>query len=135
MRNWVKSILYIFIFLISEFLIAQNDIASDLQQFAVTECDNISFRNDKFWRGADGAAAIDLENGKILWLFSDTFIDTDGTGNRINSKMINNTIAIQDGNDILNSNISFSGKAKLKNRKHFLNFREKPGFGQDMEPW
>ena len=32
------------------------------------------FKNDPIWRGADGASSIELENGKILWLFSDSFI-------------------------------------------------------------
>ena len=48
----------------------------------VNEVDNSIFTADKFWRGADGAASIDLENGKTLWLFSDTFIDPQGTGKR-----------------------------------------------------
>ncbi len=91
MQNGLKSIFYFFVFISSEFLIAQNEIISDLEQLEVTECDNTFFRTDKYWRGADGAVTIDLENGKILWLFSDTFIDTEGTGKRTNSKMINNT--------------------------------------------
>ena len=124
MRNWLKSIIYLFVFINAEFLIAQNSIISDLQQFEVTECDNTFFRNDKFWRGADGAATIDLENGKILWLFSDTFIDTDGTGKRTNSKMINNSIAIQEGNGPGKSNISFYRKGKTKKPKAFF---ELPG--------
>jgi len=124
MRNGLKSILYIFAFLISEFLIAQNEITTDVQQLEVTERDNAFFRKDKFWRGADGAATIDLENGKILWLFSDTFIDTDGTGKRTNSIMINNTIAIQNGNDIGKSNLSFYWKGKIKKPKAFF---ELPG--------
>jgi len=128
MRNWLKSILYIFAFLISEILIALNEITSDLQQFEVTESDNTFFRNDKFWRGADGAATIDLENGKILWLFSDTFIDTDGTGKRTNSKMINNSIAIQEGNGPGKSNISFYRKGKTKKPKAFFELPGKTWF-------
>ena len=124
----IKSILYIFIFLISEFLIAQNKITSNLPQLEVNECDNDFFRKDKFWRGADGAVTIDLENGKMLWLFSDTFIDTDGTGKRTNSKMINNTIAIQDGNDIGKSNISFYWKGKTKKPKAFFELPGKTWF-------
>lgn len=64
------------------------------------EIGNSLFKQDKNWRGADGAATIDLENGNILWLFSDTFIDIYGTGSRQGSRMINNSIAIQSGNDI-----------------------------------
>ena len=110
----LKSILYCFVFLFSEFLIAQNEINSELNQYEVTETDIDIFNTDKFWRGADGAVSIDLENGKILWLFSDTFIDTKGTGKRENSTMINNTVAIQDGIDPLKSVVKFYWKGDLK---------------------
>ena len=55
------------------------------------------FTNDHVWRGADGASSIDLGNGKVLWLFSDGFICRDSSGLRKNSRMIRNSIAIQDG--------------------------------------
>jgi hypothetical protein len=128
MRIGLKSMLYIFTFMFSEFLIAQNQITSDLGEMVVTECDNDFFRKDKYWRGADGAATVDLENGKILWLFSDTFIDFDGTGKRTNSKMINNSIAIQDGNDIGKSNISFYWKSNMKKPKAFFELPGKTWF-------
>ena len=67
----------------------------------VKEIDNTFFKKDDYWRGADGAATVELSSGKILWLFSDTFIDQDGTGERANSKtMIRNSIAIQDSNTL-----------------------------------
>ncbi|HSO87126.1 MAG TPA: DUF4185 domain-containing protein [Draconibacterium sp.] len=128
MQKGLKFIFYCFIFLSSEFLIAQNENTSDLEQLEVTECDNTFFRNDKFWRGADGAATIDLENGKILWLFSDTFIDANGTGKRTNSEMINNSIAIQDRNDIGKSKISFYWKGKTKKPKAFFELPGKTWF-------
>ncbi|ULQ53610.1 DUF4185 domain-containing protein [Flavihumibacter fluvii] len=55
------------------------------------------FRSDNTWLGADGAAAIDLGNDKLLWLFSDSFIGNDATKSRTNAVMIRNSIAIQDG--------------------------------------
>jgi len=67
----------------------------------VKEIDNSIFKKDNYWRGADGAATIDFGSGKILWLFSDTFIDQDGTGKRAHSKtMIRNSIAVQDSNSL-----------------------------------
>lgn len=120
----IKSILYIFPFLIFEFLNAQNEINSDLLQLAVTESEIDIFNKDKSWRGADGAVSIDLENGKILWLFSDTFIDMNGTGKRENSTMINNTIAIQNGIDPLNSVVTFYRKGDSKKPRAFF---EVPG--------
>lgn len=124
----IKSVLLIFAFLISGFLIAQNEVTSNLPQFEVTDSDNDFFRSDKFWRGADGAVTIDLENGKILWLFSDTFIDIDGTGKRTNSKMINNSVAIQDGNEIGKSNFSFYWKGNKKKPKAFFEIPGKTWF-------
>ena len=41
----------------------------------VRELDNAFFKSDPFWRGADGAASLVLDESRILWLFSDTFID------------------------------------------------------------
>jgi hypothetical protein len=78
-----------------------------LEKYSVYEMDNSIFKQDKHWRGADGAASINLGNGNILWLFSDTFIDVEGTGERTNSTMIRNSIAIQKGPDIENSNLTF----------------------------
>ena len=107
---------------------AQNGNPTGLHQFKVTELDNGFFMSDKFWRGADGAATIDLENGKILWLFSDTFIDTDGTGKRTNSTMINNTLAIQEGYDFSKSRFYFYWKGTNKKPKAFFEIPGKTWF-------
>jgi len=121
---YVKILFFIVPFLIPELLKAQNKTSSVANQFEVAEKNNGFFKNDINWRGADGAATIDLENGKILWLFSDTFIDTEGTGKRTNSTMINNTLAIQEGNDPEKSKLSFYWKGKPKKPKAFF---ELPG--------
>jgi hypothetical protein len=105
-------------------ILAQNEVHSSLNQFEAEAVSNGFFKNDKYWRGADGAATIDLENGKILWLFSDTFIDTAGTGTRSNSIMINNTLAIQDGNELGKSKLSFYWKGVGNQPKSFF---ELPG--------
>ena len=77
------------------FLLAQEE------KISVEEIDNLVFKKDNYWRGADGAASVGLSSNRILWLFSDTFIDQDGTGKRANSKtMIRNSIAIQDSNSL-----------------------------------
>jgi hypothetical protein len=86
----------------------------------VYEVDNSIFTSDKFWRGADGAASIDLGNGRVLWLFSDTFIDANGLGKRSNSIMINNSIAIQQGYDLENSYMTFYYKGSQKEPKSFF---------------
>lgn len=75
-------------------------LANLAAQTAVRELDNSIFKKDGFWRGADGAATVALPCGKVLWLFSDTFIDIGGTGKRAHStRMIRNSIAIQDSGD------------------------------------
>lgn len=78
-----------------------------IAQTGMEEVSNHIFTGDRFWRGADGAGSVDMGTGNILWLFSDTFIDTKGTGSRKGSRMINNSIAIQSGNDIETAGIRF----------------------------
>ena len=65
------------------------------------------FKSDPIWRGADGASSIDLGNGKILWLFSDTFICADTTGSRKNSKIVRNSIGIQQGYDLKTGSVKY----------------------------
>lgn len=65
------------------------------------------FRKDKYWLGGDGASSIDLGNEEVLWLFGDTFVGTDGSGNRKKSVMIRNSIAIQKGYDPAHAAIRF----------------------------
>lgn len=108
---------------LSGFVGGQNEYVEDIQ-FEALELDNNIFTRDNYWRGADGAATIDLENGKILWLFSDTFINTKGTGKRPGSKMINNTLAIQEGKDLRNDKLTFYWKGTNKKPKAFF---ELPG--------
>jgi hypothetical protein len=82
--------------------------------------DNNVFKKSNFWRGADGAATIDLENGKILWLFSDTFINTKGVGQRTGSEMINKSLAIQEGNDLQSADLIFYWKGTNEKPKSFF---------------
>lgn len=70
------------------------------------ETDNY-FTTDLVWRGADGASSVDLENGKVLWLFSDSFICSDSSGDRNKSTIIRNSIAIQDGHDVKTARIKY----------------------------
>ncbi len=128
LNSFVRFLTAILFFLNAGIISAQNEVYSGLNQFEVEEVDNSFFRNDKFWRGADGAATIDLENGKILWLFSDTFIDTAGTGKRSNSVMINNTLAIQVGNELGKSKLSFYWKEEGNQPKSFFELPGKTWF-------
>lgn len=57
------------------------------------------FHQDPRWLGADDAHSVDLENGRVLWLFGDTFIDGSGSGLRSRAGLIRNSIGIQTGSN------------------------------------
>ncbi|MGB4849698.1 MAG: DUF5005 domain-containing protein [Saprospiraceae bacterium] len=76
---------------------------------------NDYFNKDLVWRGADGASSIDLEDGHVLWLFSDSFICRDSTGSRRRSTLIRNSIAIQNGYGLHNASLKYY-LSKLKNK-------------------
>lgn len=120
----MKVALFSVVAIISFVLRGQDIPQPDKSQISVEYMDNSMFTNNKIWRGADGGASIDLGKGKILWLFSDTFIDTLATGKRSNSKLINNSIAIQDGNSLNDSKFSFYFGGTLQKPRSFF---ELPG--------
>ncbi|CCH22057.1 fibronectin type III domain-containing protein [Micromonospora lupini] len=51
------------------------------------------------WTGGDSTASVALPDGRVAWLFSDTFLGTvNADGSRpANTPMVNNTIVVQDG--------------------------------------
>lgn len=108
--------------LIPFFLQAQNEKAKAF------EVDNTIFKKDRYWRGADGAASVELSDGKVLWLFSDTFIDQDGTGKRSNAKtMIRNSIAIQTENS-LETGLTFYYQGTNQEPEDFFKVSDKNWF-------
>ncbi len=81
---------------------------------------NSFFTADPGWRGADGAASVDLGNGRVLWLFSDSFICSDSSRSRKGSAIIRNSIAIQQGYDPETASLKFYwDKSKKKPRAFF----------------
>ena len=81
---------------------------------------NNYFTNDLHWRGADGAASVDIGNGKILWLFSDSFICTDSSKSRKKSVMVRNSIAIQNGYTLKNDSLKFYWDERKKGPQSFF---------------
>ncbi|HNU89184.1 MAG TPA: DUF5005 domain-containing protein [Ferruginibacter sp.] len=78
------------------------------------------FTNDPYWLGADGAASVDLGNGKVLWLFSDSFIGSDSSRSRKKSTFARNSIAIQDGYELKTASLKFYwNRSKKKPRAFF----------------
>ncbi|MBI4862198.1 MAG: DUF4185 domain-containing protein [Candidatus Riflebacteria bacterium] len=63
------------------------------------------FRQDPRWLGSDDAYSVDLGEGRVLWLFGDTFIG-DGTST-VRATMVSNTVAIQRGYDPSTASIQF----------------------------
>jgi hypothetical protein len=57
--------------------------------------------------GADDAYSIDLGDGRVLWLFGDTFISRSFLNTRRLSKMIRNSVAIQSGDDPSTASMEF----------------------------
>lgn len=73
---------------------------------AFTEAD-VLFKRDPRWLGADAALSVSLSEGRILWLFGDTFVATSNAQVRSESEMVRNTVAIQMGDDPRNASITF----------------------------
>lgn len=56
------------------------------------------FQRRHGWTGADGAYSVPLGNGRVLWLFSDTFVGDVVHGHRApDTVMVHNSMAIQAG--------------------------------------
>lgn len=57
------------------------------------------FLNQTGWIGADGDYSVILDNDRLLWLFSDTFVGRVEGARRVDCAMINNSVAIQSISD------------------------------------
>lgn len=53
------------------------------------------FQTSEGWIGADGDYSIALDKDTVLWLYSDTFVGKVEAGRRIDTVMVNNTVAVQ----------------------------------------
>jgi hypothetical protein len=70
------------------------------------------FHSDPRWLGGDGATSVDLGDGRLLWLFGDSFIDLTGAGVRRATDFVRNSIAIQTGYDPSKARMQFFWKMK-----------------------
>jgi hypothetical protein len=78
------------------------------------------FHQDPRWLGADGAYSVDLGHGKVLWLFADTFVATTPAHVRHESKMIRNSVAIEQGYDPSRATMKFYWHASGETPKSFF---------------
>lgn len=94
---------------------------------------NSYFSKNLKWLGGDGASSIDLENGKILWLFSDSFVCNDSSASRAKSTLIRNSIAIQSGCQLQSDSLNFHWASSRRKPKEFFHNSKKywlwPGHG------
>ncbi len=65
------------------------------------------FHTDPRWLGADAAFSIDLGNGRVLWMFGDTFVARKPGDDRRHAAFVRNTVAIQSGYDPSHAAIKF----------------------------
>ena len=88
---------------------------------------DLLFRKEASWLGADDAYSIDLGNSRVLWLFADSFVALRPGGTRHQSKMIRNSVAIQQGYDPPSASIKFYWHTKHGEPASF--------FGEQRDVW
>ena len=60
------------------------------------------FTRSSGWTGGDATYSVDLENGKTLWMFGDSFIDqVSEDGSRPSFRLIRNAMVLQDGDEMI----------------------------------
>jgi hypothetical protein len=65
------------------------------------------FRREPRWLGADAAFSVPMGDGRILWLFGDTFVARTPANVRSQSTMVRNTIGLQRGDDPATAAMTF----------------------------
>jgi len=98
----------------------ESDTKFTHSQLAVSTCDtglsfaveiaedyNRLFYREDGWTGSDIAFSLPLLDGRILWLFGDTWIGKIRQGRHTDSNMVSNTIGIQQGLDPATAHLEF----------------------------
>ncbi|MFT4112894.1 DUF4185 domain-containing protein [Silvibacterium sp.] len=70
------------------------------------------FHADPRWLGADGAFSVDLGEGRVLWIFNDSFVAKRQGDDRRHAAFVHNTVAIQQGYDPSRATIHFYWRTK-----------------------
>jgi hypothetical protein len=100
---------------------------SDLIQAKPWPEADVLFRTNPKWLGSDDAYSIDLGNGRVLWLFGDTFIAATEKNLRSESIMIRNSVGIQSGYDPSSASMQFYWRTQEGKSRSF--------FPEDKEIW
>lgn len=88
---------------------------------------DVLFRTNPKWLGSDIAYSVDLGNGRVLWLFGDSFIATGKKYKRRKSVMIRNSVGIQSGYDPSAASMQFYWRTQEGKPQSF--------FPEDNEIW
>ncbi len=78
------------------------------------------FKKDPRWLGGDGGSSVDLGDGRVLWLFGDSFVATTTRHLRTESALIRNSIAIQTGYDPVSATVRFYWRKKNNRPQSFF---------------
>lgn len=65
------------------------------------------FHSDPRWLGGDAAFSTDLGNGRVLWMFGDSFIARKDGATRRESAFVRNSVAVETGYDPATARIQF----------------------------
>jgi hypothetical protein len=65
------------------------------------------FRQDARWQGADDAYSVDLGNGRVVWLFADTFVSDPPQHRRPLFPTARNTVGLMTGTDPTTATMTF----------------------------
>jgi len=78
------------------------------------------FHKDLHWLGGDAALSVPLGGERTLWLFGDSFIATSDRALRSESRMIRNSIAIQQGRDPRSASLRFHWRGDQASPESFF---------------
>jgi len=67
-----------------------------------------AFRGEPRWLGGDGAASIDLGEGRTLWLFQDSLVAARPDATRATATRVRNAIAVMDGRNPATASTHFA---------------------------
>jgi hypothetical protein len=87
-----------------------------------------AFERTSGWTGGDGAYTIGLGEGRVLWMFGDTFVGRVDEGRRVGSRLISNSAAVQAGGTPTEASLSFFYKSP-PDGPPFALFRPEDGVG------
>jgi hypothetical protein len=90
---------------------------------------NTLFNTKSGWNGADGAYTIALSDSTVLWLYGDTWIGQIRNNKHVDSGLINNSVAIQKGDNPNKASVNFFyGKTKTGKPDAFIKPKDGKGW-------